>query len=204
MELKDEYENFYKYHFGDIELSAYVFYKFPIGIRFKIGEGDYKSSNYVEAAVRRAMAIFSELFNQDDIVFIVINSFEDNPNDLAINDISAAQPLINLVLDKYSYDFRSAQDDFSCKRYVMKSSVRSIQILKLIEEIVRSDIYGVNSLNSGVYLFNERNGILYHLYDDRGLDVIADDKGKLIGLYSKFNDWILDYDRGKIDRVFLS
>src|SRR5699024_3600191 len=44
--------------------------------------------------------------------------------------------------------------------------------------------------------------MLYHLYDDRGLDLVAKDKNKLYPLYETFNDWILDYDREAIGRIF--
>ena len=40
------------------------------------------------------------------------------------------------------------------------------------------------------------------MYDDRGLDVIAKDKKSLDSLYHNFNDWILEYDREKIDLIF--
>jgi hypothetical protein len=40
------------------------------------------------------------------------------------------------------------------------------------------------------------------MYDDRGLDVIANSKDALHGLYHDFNTWILDYDRPRIDATF--
>ncbi|WP_396136137.1 DUF3885 domain-containing protein [Brevibacillus brevis] len=40
------------------------------------------------------------------------------------------------------------------------------------------------------------------MYDDRGLDVVSNHRGALAPLYTKFNSWILDYDREKIDQVF--
>jgi hypothetical protein len=43
-----------------------------------------------------------------------------------------------------------------------------------------------------------------HMYDDRGLDVIASGKESLRTIYHAFNPWILDYDRGRIDQVFMS
>ena len=40
------------------------------------------------------------------------------------------------------------------------------------------------------------------MYDDRGLDVIARQPEVLVPLYRTFNQWILDYDRERIDQVF--
>jgi len=44
--------------------------------------------------------------------------------------------------------------------------------------------------------------MIYHLYDDRGCDVIASNKENLRPLYEELNDWILDYDREQIDTIF--
>ncbi|WP_236809626.1 DUF3885 domain-containing protein [Bacillus glycinifermentans] len=44
--------------------------------------------------------------------------------------------------------------------------------------------------------------MVFHLYDDRGCDVIAARKEDLEPLYSRLNEWILDVDRDRIDRLF--
>jgi len=40
------------------------------------------------------------------------------------------------------------------------------------------------------------------MYDDRALDAIATQSKTLLNLYRAFNDWILDYDRRQVDRLF--
>ena len=42
----------------------------------------------------------------------------------------------------------------------------------------------------------------YHLYDDRGLDVLGGSQKLLLPLYHQFHDWILEYDLEKIDQMF--
>lgn len=53
-----------------------------------------------------------------------------------------------------------------------------------------------------IYLFNKRNGILFHMYDDRGCDVCSLDQDVLLQLYHLHRKWILDYDRYDIDQLF--
>ena len=43
---------------------------------------------------------------------------------------------------------------------------------------------------------------LYHLYDDRGLDVLGSSRELLLPLYHQFHGWILEYNLEQIDRVF--
>lgn len=76
------------------------------------------------------------------------------------------------------------------------------QINKLLFEIVKGDIGGFSCLCSNVYLLNTNCYVLYHLYDDRGADIVAENKISLLPLYQKYKDWILPYDKEKIDRLF--
>lgn len=50
---------------------------------------------------------------------------------------------------------------------------------------------------------NSKRVILpWYLYDDRGWDVIASNQEDLDLLYEELNNWILDYDREQIDKIF--
>jgi hypothetical protein len=73
---------------------------------------------------------------------------------------------------------------------------------ELLREIIKGDIGGCQELVSSTYLIDSHNFILFHLYDDRGLDVVAANKELLRPLYESFNAWILDHDRKKIDLMF--
>jgi len=205
LELKVEFDDLYKSHFGDNELMSPVFYRFPIGIRYEMGIGLVYDEAYIKSVVSRAISIFRELFNNDDVIYIVINSYEDNPNDLADNDITTARPLINCIEAECKFTFSFDEDELmynSHTRYIIKATVKSIQVEKLLEEIAWSDVDGRNSLRSCVYWFNPRNGIIYYLYDDRGLDVVSGEKANIEHIYSKFNEWILEYDRERTDNIF--
>lgn len=51
-------------------------------------------------------------------------------------------------------------------------------------------------------MYSGSSNIIFYMYDDRGLDVIAKDKEQLKTVYKDFNTWILDYDRERIDKIF--
>ena len=71
----------------------------------------------------------------------------------------------------------------------------------LLREIIPGDIGGWNGFVSSVYLTGP-GPFLYHLYDDRGLDVLGGSQKLLLPLYHQFHDWILEYDLEKIDQMF--
>ncbi|WP_084064712.1 DUF3885 domain-containing protein [Paenibacillus stellifer] len=43
---------------------------------------------------------------------------------------------------------------------------------------------------------------IFHFYDSRGLDIVSNSKEALKELYLKRNEWILNYDRERIDSIF--
>jgi hypothetical protein len=56
--------------------------------------------------------------------------------------------------------------------------------------------------NCSLYLFDLDRQILFHPYDDRGMDIIGSNKALLEQIYTKFNQWLLDYDRAIMDKYF--
>ncbi|MBI2797633.1 MAG: DUF3885 domain-containing protein [Gemmatimonadetes bacterium] len=57
-------------------------------------------------------------------------------------------------------------------------------------------------IGQGVYFIAPENGIVFHMYDDRGFLVFADDPARIAHLYRAHNDWIVDHWREAIDAVF--
>lgn len=53
-----------------------------------------------------------------------------------------------------------------------------------------------------VFFVNTTKKLIFNMYDDRGLDIIATDKETIRPIYIKHEDWILDYDKDKIDKQF--
>ncbi|MEI4525718.1 DUF3885 domain-containing protein [Priestia megaterium] len=53
-----------------------------------------------------------------------------------------------------------------------------------------------------IYFINLSKKKIFHLYDDRGCDVLASSKESIRFLYEEYNNWILDYDREEIDLLF--
>ena len=74
---------------------------------------------------------------------------------------------------------------------------------KVLEEIIRADLgSGNNFLTSSVHFVCVKDHVLFHLYDDRGADLVADKKETIQHIYRSFHDWISDFDRDKIERIF--
>ena len=202
--VKAQFDKFYEQHFGEYELLYRVFYEFPVGIRFETGIGD-DSQTWENNARQRSKTIFNELFLADDRIYILVNDFDDDLDDLAKGVMKTVRSFLNDVDNEHSYPFTSQiNPEFKCRRYLFKIQVKDIESQGLIDEIINADLYGSSWINGAVYFINPRNHVILRLYSSEGLDVITDDKDYLKWVYEKYNDWVLDYDRERIDEVFLS
>lgn len=52
------------------------------------------------------------------------------------------------------------------------------------------------------FLLHPTEDILLHVYDERGMDVIAGDAETLRPFYRRFDDWLLDHDRPRMKPIF--
>lgn len=87
-----------------------------------------------------------------------------------------------------------------------KDRIGYVPLLKAIcyEDFTHPSTILKNNQESGyeIYIVNLTKKIIFHLYDDRGCDILAADKEDIRNLYDEFNEWILDYDRKRIDLLF--
>ncbi|AQT86330.1 hypothetical protein B1222_21030 [Paenibacillus larvae subsp. pulvifaciens] len=83
-------------------------------------------------------------------------------------------------------------------RVYIKRKVKDIKLDDLLVSMADGNVYG------DIYLINSKKHVIYDLYDDRGLDIISCYKESLYKLYTDYNNWILEYDRKRIDKIFLS
>jgi hypothetical protein len=52
------------------------------------------------------------------------------------------------------------------------------------------------------YIVDFKRRLAIHIYDDRGMDIVAMDKATLKPFYVQFGDWLLDSDREQMTQVF--
>ena len=196
---------------GMAGLEHPLFYHAPVGIRFEIGGEepiylDRRAAKlktnpaYVQGALERAAAIYQAL--------------PAVPNLLRIDgypDEEPAESLLAVIRQRAGLPAPDEQfpateldedgDTHAQVQFYWDLSKTSFQPELLLREIILGDIGGWNGFVSSVYLTGP-GPFLYHLYDDRGLDVLGGSQKLLLPLYHQFHDWILEYDLEKIDQIF--
>ncbi|WP_033543870.1 DUF3885 domain-containing protein [Planococcus sp. CAU13] len=213
----DEVQTFLTRTFNGIELEPALFYAWEPGIRFEISDPhqSYNEPGHLDRAFKRSTALFDAVFDEeDDILFVTdVNVPRDNlflhkkPLNVYRKYIKQSQALHNLHLKNMQLP-EFDEGDITTYRFSYTCRKGDIRFPKLLQAICYEDFEHPSRIlknqqsGSDIYFINLSKKLIYHLYDDRGCDIIAADKEDIRFLYERYNDWILDYDREKIDAVF--
>ena len=213
-------ENYLKNQFKDLILEPPLFYFWSVGIRFEIASAkvaiftDDKQINeqYFTKALARAVAIFDSVFQDEDEIIFVYEQFSYRRKTIGKNNFYLQQ-IRNLADKEIAFsDVRESREDdrfekkaYCLKRFGVKVSKQDINYQAILEACINTDFTIRNKRfipHGACYFINTSTHSILHLYDDRGMDIISTHPNNLKGLYTKYNEWILDYDRKKIDEIF--
>lgn len=188
-------------------LEQPIFYHAPIGIRFAIGgeepvylEGSCKPNPaYLSGALFRAEEIYQHLPAPPDILCIEL--WQDGRRLTEMQCIAELCQKTGLrepeerqcIPFQEGYRLRLFWD---LRRHPLDTAA-------LLLEIIKADIGGYRPLVSNTYFMDTKNAVLFHLYDDRGADLTAKDREILRPIFRQFREWILEYDRERIEKLFL-
>lgn len=181
-----------------------IFYQARYGLRFEMGIGDPTDERFriipthFEEAIHRALSIYQATEPYD---ILRINLWLDSENEAEIPNYFTS---IGLPEWDESYIETHYSDGYECQIKACYWYLRKLTFdwKKLFHDIVYTDFEEPHFLASNVFFINTKAEILYHLYDDRGLDVVAIDKMTLQPIYQNYHTWLLDYDREAMKKVF--
>lgn len=195
------------------QLDHPLFYHAPVAIRFEIGggvpvyldrEAEYLTPNpaYVQSALDRAAAIYLSLPAPPDVL-----RFDGYPDEEPVESLLATlQKKTGLPApqeQRVAVEMGEDGGSRSQVQFYWDLSKTPFHPEQLLREIILGDIGGWPGFVSSVYLAGP-GPFLYHLYDDRGLDLLATSRESLLPLYRQHHDRILEYDRKRVDQLFAS
>lgn len=205
------YENFPK-----LELRPALFYSWDTSIRFELGVNEssvsiHENSLYLPGVYKRAITLFKSLHSESDDIYVVVdvNDFADGAtfkHKLKIFSpyIKDKSVLYRLNLKTIPYIFPDDDEEgiYKTHRFTLKCKTSDFKYIPMIKAICNQDMGIRPMIFHRVYFININRKTIFHVYDDRGCDLLASSPEAIRGVYNKYNDWILDYDRAKIDKVF--
>ncbi|WP_083979094.1 DUF3885 domain-containing protein [Bacillus alveayuensis] len=215
---------FMKEHFNNLTLRPPLFYLWKYGIRFEISIPwvEHKDKWNLQQIKERSTGIFNKVFHETDKMLLITDIHcEKNDTFLQkrptkvyqkyIKNKEIVRKLQHRVLPSVFLEDEDGEDyeDMVTHRFVLSCKKNDIRYNQLLTAISYEDFPHLSRILKGfrrndmdIYFINVSKKMIYHLYDDRGCDVIASNKEDLLPLYEDFNHWILDYDREQIDQLF--
>lgn len=202
--------------FPNLELRPPLFYNGDIGIRFKLGvnydcTNIYENCPYLEGVYNRAITLFQSLYSKTDDMYIVVdvNDYADGETfkhklNIFSKYVKEKSDLFKLQKNTIPYVFPEDDEDglYKTHRYTLKCKVSNLKYIPMIKAICNQDMGIKPRIFHMVYFININKNTIFHIYDDRGCDVLATSPNTIRNMYHTYNDWVLEYDRNKIDKVF--
>ena len=211
--IKQTYRQFLKDNFSGLKLCKPLFYNWDYGLRFDLQDENLSTSDdeYFIEVVRRATLIFETVFEPSDKLFFVFKDYKWRRQKIKHTNYAFRQ-IDKLEKSEICYT-RDIQICYPAGEYNLaliyllavrvnyKNILTAIGNTDFSSRQPRLDEHGVFT-SKEIYFLNISKRLIFHMYDDRGLDIIAADTEILRPIYEKHNDLILDYDRERIDKQF--
>lgn len=199
MQLQDWLRDF---QFGEHQLVGPFFYATPLALKFEVGPAEEAETLpkkvYLDRAYARAVELLGQASLEYDYVILSLLRQEDRD------------------IDTYLWHFTSKFNFNKCpepelievedwtgevlvfERYLFPVADQDLK--DLLKEIIRADHGGFNYLSSSVLFLSIRDKVIYHCYDDRGVDVAMVDDDKRRQLFTDCQDLLFDYDMEEMVR----
>ena len=180
-------------HFNRVDFGGDLFGQWPVGIRFEIGIDQ----------VSRAAKLFDFAFAKAEGCILVSQDWMEG-----IEIVRRSTPLFETpgIFHSEPSQFESVEvspfDEGQYRLTWTRLSPIAFDAAQMFQAIANREQEGYPKVASGVYVIDPRSKIIMHMYDDRGLDVIATDLNTLRPLFETFREWILDNQRHRIESRF--
>ena len=179
--------------FNRLDFGGNLFGQWPVGIRFEIG---------IEH-VTRAAKLFEFVFGRAEACILISQDWTEGTEIVRSSTPLFATP--GIFPSKLSH-FQSVEvlpfDETPYRLTWTRLSPAAFNAKLMFQAIANREQKGNPKIASAVYLIDPRSSIIMHMYDDRGLDVIAPKLDTLRPLFESFGKWILDHERHKIEFRF--
>ncbi|MFH0401406.1 DUF3885 domain-containing protein [Streptococcus sp. A23] len=178
------------------------FYATPLALRFEIGPAEEAETLprkvYLDHAYARAVELMETAASAYDYVILSLLRQEDRE------------------IDSYLWHFTSKFNFNKCpepelievedwtgevlvfERYLFPVADQDLKAL--LWEIIKADHGGFNYLSASVCFLSSQDKVLYHCYDDRGVDIAVVDDDKRRQLFTDCHDLLFDYDMEEMER----
>jgi hypothetical protein len=194
-------------NFPRLFLHPPLFYRRPVGLRFDLG-GRATTPQDKDVVLDRATALYEASFAGENTSIVVAQDWRGNeppPIGLSPLFVFSESHAVGLQRPDGQVEVADPEELEAAPQTLtwVRQPARAFRYELVFEGIANADHADRRpAISSRVYFINPASNVILHMYDDRGLDVIARNKRALDALYHAFNGWLLDYDRARMEQAF--
>ena len=198
---------------GNERLQLPIFYECPVSLRFETGDPDLEifltekklNPKYLRSALWRTSFLYEKTAPFDTLLWVLYRTSDvDSDVDETIDRFCRLCHLPSPA-EVYQQEVTTAAEEPMTRILLfwdMEDTPPKIQ--PLFEEIVHSDFKGLGfrELSSAIFFFDTTRHLLFHPYDDRGLDIVGKSPEDIRYLYEDCRNWLLEYDMERMRNTF--
>lgn len=198
---------------GNERLQLPIFYESPVSLRFETGDPtleiflDEKHLNprYLKSALWRASFLYEKTAPFDTLLWVLYRTLDlDTDIDEIIQKFCHLAHLPTPA-EVYQQEVTTANEEPMTRILLFWDMEQTPpRITPLLEAIMSCDFkgFGFLELSSAVFFFDTTRHLLFHPYDDRGADVVAEKVEDIRFLYEECQNWLLEYDLERMRQIF--
>ncbi|MGG0643519.1 DUF3885 domain-containing protein [Sporosarcina gallistercoris] len=171
----------------------------------------------LKRAIHRSVTLFDEVFGDEDTLLVVADVYTKKNHDFfEKRPLSVYRTFVKTqeVLDQMRHELvtepRSTEgEEMVTHRFLQPCRKKDLHYGLMFEtkcfEQERMPITGLKKQPGSrfeIYYLNQTRHIIFHLFSERGCDIIAADMDEIRPLYDKYNGWIEKSYRSMIDARF--
>ncbi|WP_175428254.1 DUF3885 domain-containing protein [Bacillus solimangrovi] len=212
MNSKEKYIEYMDNQFPSILKFPFRIQKNLPWLRFELGiPGEWRvnQDKYIDTALQKAITLFETTHSkEDEILLLVVDYVAFNKKnqykktkvfERYLKDKTLVNRLHMITNVSNDHDLREEWKSYS---YIVQCKVSQLKIQNLLRAISHNDFVKQPYVSQSCYIINTSTNTIFHMYDDRGLDLFANDIEEIRPVYDQYSEWILDYDRKEIDEYF--
>ncbi|MCT8140293.1 DUF3885 domain-containing protein [Anaerobacillus sp. CMMVII] len=209
------FREYLKTTFPGLVLKPSLYHQWDIRIHFEFGEGMYQYNNdgslnleMFERVYSQASSIFNYLFSEEDEIILATNvyhrkSYKNNRRRVKVYERFLKNKDVKYKVKvetlPFAFDDEEEADEYYTSQFSVKCRKRDINYQLLLKASCHEDFplkpkFGGNngSYYPDVFFINVSKNIIFFIYDDRGCEVIADNKEVIRTLYKAYKDWVAE------------
>lgn len=174
--------------FGENALNYALFFKYETALRFELSEG----KSYIEmfvSAYKKAEKILESAFQGSEKITVCLAYYGEATILDNLSSLKGIEDCQITIEDYESWEKHDSENE--SQRVFVAFEINKEELTKILWGVLATELGITPQIGCDPYFIDFKNKILANPYDDRGMDIIGENKQLLQELYNKYHEYLL-------------